>query len=89
MILDLLKNRYSCRNFSGKKIPTDIIGYILECGRLSASGGNDQPWKFGVITDVKVIAKLSEAASVNYSQKWIAKAPLIIVLCTEIKDCKD
>ena len=89
MILDLLKKRYSCRNFSNKTISADIISYILECGRLSASGGNDQPWKFGVITDAHMITKISEAASVNYSQNWIAKAPLIIVLCTEIKDCKD
>jgi len=45
MLLDLLKKRYSCRNFSNKKISDDIICYILECGRLSASGGNDQPCK--------------------------------------------
>ena len=86
MILDLLKSRYSCRNFSRKQISNEVISYILECGRLSASGGNDQPWKFGVITDIDVIAKISEAASVNYCQKWISKAPLVIVLCTEIKN---
>ena len=49
MILDLLRKRYSCRNFSNEAISSDIISYMLECGRLSASGGNDQPWKFGVI----------------------------------------
>ena len=43
MLLDLLKSRYSCRNFSRKVISNDIIDYMLECGRLSASGGNDQP----------------------------------------------
>ena len=89
MLLDLLKNRYSCRDFSNKKIPKEVISYMLECGRLSASGGNDQPWKFGVITDTEVIRRISEAASINYNQSWISKAPLIIVLCTELKDCKD
>lgn len=89
MILDLLKTRYSCRNFSDKKISDEIIHYILECGRLSASGGNEQPWKFGVITNKDVIEKITEAASTNYSQQWIANAPLIIVLCTQIFDSKD
>ena len=86
MLLNILKKRYSCRNFSGKAIPSDIIGYMLECGRLSASGGNEQPWKFGVITDTALIAKIAEAASVNYNQIWIEKAPLVIVLCTQLFD---
>ena len=84
MLLDLLKSRYSCRNFSSKTISKEIIGYILKCGRLSASGGNEQPWKFGVITDKDTIHKIADAAGVNYNQQWIAKAPLIIVLCTQL-----
>ena len=83
-MLDLLKVRYSCRNFSAKPISNVIIHYMLECGRLSASGGNEQPWKFGVVTDTNLIAQIAEAASINYCQKWIAKAPLIIVLCTQL-----
>ena len=89
MILDLLKKRCSCRNFSEKLISKNILHYILECGRLSASGGNDQPWKFGIIEDKDIINHISKAASINYDQNWIAKAPLIIVLCTELKECKD
>lgn len=88
MLLNLLQKRYSCRNFSSKIITDEIINYILECGRLSASGGNAQPWKFGVITDVDIIKKISEAASVNYNQDWISNAPLIIILCTKIYDSK-
>ena len=86
MLIDLLRKRYSCRKFSEKIISREIIEYILESGRLSPSGGNEQPWKFGVITDKEIICKISEAASMKYSQKWISKAPLIIVLCTQIFD---
>ncbi|MCL2527602.1 MAG: nitroreductase family protein [Defluviitaleaceae bacterium] len=89
MLLDLLRKRYSCRDFSDRKISKEIIGYMLECGRLSPSGGNEQPWKFGVITDSDVIKKISAAASINYEQKWVSSAPLIIVLCTQIFDSKD
>jgi nitroreductase len=86
MLIDLLNKRYSCRDFDSKEISSDIVEYIIECGRLSASGGNEQPWKFGIITDKDLIKKISEAASVNYDQSWIANAPLIIVLCTQIFD---
>ncbi len=89
MLLDLLSKRYSCRDFAPKPIPDDVIQYMLECGRLSASGGNEQPWKFGVITDACTIKQIAEAASVNYSQKWIETAPLLVVLCTQLFDNVD
>jgi nitroreductase len=81
MLLDLLKNRCSIRKFQDKPIPQDIIDYMLECGRLSPSGGNEQPWRFGIITDRDLISKISFAA---YNQKWIKSSPLLIVLCTTI-----
>jgi len=59
---------------------------MVECARLSASGGNAQPWKFGIVTDAGLIESIAEAAGVNYCQKWIAGAPLLIVLCTPLSD---
>jgi len=79
MLLDLLRNRTSIRNFTGEDISTDVIKYILEAGRLSPSGGNEQSWKFGVIIDKDVIKKIAEIA---YNQKWIESASFLIVLCT-------
>ncbi|MBF8436193.1 nitroreductase family protein [Halanaerobiaceae bacterium Z-7014] len=81
MLLDLLKKRSSVRNFIDKDIPDEIINYILEAGRISPSGGNEQPWKFGVINNQELIRKISEIA---YNQKWIRNANLLIVLCTYI-----
>ncbi|MFW6390000.1 MAG: nitroreductase family protein, partial [Halanaerobiales bacterium] len=81
MLLDLLKKRGSVRNFSDKAIPEEIIDYILEAGRLSPSGGNEQPWKFGVINRQELIREISKIA---YNQKWIGRAKLLIVLCTDI-----
>lgn len=79
MLLDLLRNRTSIRNFTGEDISMEIIKYILEAGRLSPSGGNEQSWKFGVIIDKDMIKKVSEIA---YDQKWIESASFLIVLCT-------
>ncbi len=84
MLLDLLRGRYSCRSFSQKPVPEDVLAYMLECGRLSASGGNEQPWKFGVVTQRETIRRVAQASSVNYSQRWIESAPLLIVLCSQL-----
>ena len=79
MIVDLLKSRFSVRRFQDKIIPEAALLDILEAGRLSPSGGNEQSWVFGVITDPALIAQVAEIA---YRQQWIARAPLLIVLCT-------
>jgi nitroreductase len=79
MIIDLLRQRYSLRKYRDKCIPYEVIKIIVEAGRLSPSGGNQQPWMFGVITDPDLIARIAEAA---HRQSWIACAPLVIVLCT-------
>jgi len=81
MLLDLLKKRCSVRKFSGKEVSEEIIDYILEAGRLSPSGGNEQPWKFGVIKDKGLKKKVSQIA---YNQTWIENADFLIVLITRI-----
>jgi nitroreductase len=81
MIADLMKKRYSARSFLDREIPADLLGAILEAGRLSPSGGNEQPWRFGVITEKSLIKSI---AGISCNQTWIEAAPLLIVLCTEV-----
>ena len=76
-ILELLSRRASTRTFLDQPIPENVVHEILEAGRLSPSGGNEQPWRFGVITDKALIAEIAKLAR----QPWIAAAPLIIALC--------
>ena len=81
MLVDLLSKRSSVRHFSSREIPDEIVHSILEAGRMSPSGGNEQPWAFGVITDQKTIGRIADIA---YGQKWIKSAPLLIVLVSKI-----
>lgn len=80
MIIDLLTKRFSAREFQSKKIEQNTINYILNAGRMAPSGGNEQPWKFGIIDEKYMIHRISEY---TYSQNWINAAPLVIVLCTD------
>ncbi|MCK5268831.1 MAG: nitroreductase family protein, partial [Spirochaetes bacterium] len=38
--LDLVKKRYSCRDYMKKDIPDDILGEILEAARLAPTAKN-------------------------------------------------
>jgi nitroreductase len=79
LITFLLQQRVSVRKFQHKPVPEEVIQDMLEAARLSPSGGNEQPWMFGVITDRRLIKQISRLA---HGQKWLAAVPLIMVLCT-------
>lgn len=83
-VVDAIKARHSIRKFLPKKIPEKIIKEILEAGRLAPSACNGQPTRFVLIKskDLKA-ACLKEKV---FSQKWVCKAPLVIVYCADKKD---
>lgn len=81
MTLELIKIRASVRRFSDKAVPKDTIDRILEAGRLAPSGGNEQSWKFGVITDRSLV---EDIAAIAYGQEWMTTASFLMVLCTGI-----
>ena len=60
--IDAMDFRHACKIFDEtKKISNDDICHILEAGRKSASAFGMEPWKFLVITDDKLKAKLKPA----------------------------
>lgn len=80
MFLDLVKTRRSIRNYEAKKIPDEDLKYILDCGRLAPSGGNEQPWLFGVVDDRDLMEELAKCC---HGQKWISTAQSVIAICTK------
>ena len=85
-IQELLQKRFATKKFdSSKKVSGTDLSYILECGRLSCSSSNTQPWKFIVIINPELREKLRSAA---YGQAQITDASHLIVVCT-IKHAMD
>lgn len=80
-LMDVIRRRRSIRAFTSEPIPEDVLGQILEAGRLAPSAMNVQDWHFGIITDEAVKARLIE---VSGGQEWIATAPVIIALCRRL-----
>lgn len=75
--LELVKARYSVRNYEERPIEQNKLDYIMEYVRLAPSAVNFQPWKFAVITEKKLLEALKSA----YPREWIKTAPCIIVAC--------
>jgi nitroreductase len=77
MLIDLAKERYSCRDYQDKSVEQEKIDYIMECVRLAPSAVNKQPWKFYLVKDEAEKAMLREC----YSRDWFNSAPMYIVAC--------
>ena len=72
--LEAIRKRRSVRAYTGQPIPRQDIETIIDAGRLAATGGNQQPWEFVVVTDRAMIDKLKIAAA------WMDKAGAIIAV---------
>jgi nitroreductase len=72
--LEAIRKRRSVRKFTGEPIPRKDLETIVDAGRLAASGHNNQPWDFIVITNKSVINELKECT------RWMEKAGAIIAV---------
>jgi len=55
---EVVKNRRSVRAFKPNPVPETDLKRIIDAARLAPTAGNQQPWKFLVITDKKKIEAL-------------------------------
>jgi len=58
---ELIKNRRSIRKFEDKPVPEDLLLKALELATWVPNGGNYQPWRFLIITNKELIAKMADA----------------------------
>jgi nitroreductase len=71
-------------HISSRPIEAEKITAILEAGRLAPSARNNQPWRFIVVQDKKLIQELTRAFS--ESNQVIRKAPVILITCARPLD---
>src|SRR5450631_1549775 len=57
----VIHNRRSVRSFKPDPIPDTKIRQVLDAARMAPTSGNQQPWKFLVIKDKKLINQMMEA----------------------------
>ena len=79
---DLVRARRSVRTFSDKPIDDSVVSEVVECARLAPSWKNWQCWHFIVVRDRAKIEQLVVDGAVM-GNKWISKAPALVVACGE------
>jgi nitroreductase len=81
-VFDIIKERYSVRDYSSRPIEQEKLDIILESARLAHSACNVQPWHFYVVTDKKKIGAFSEKMPLGAQMvmnSFISEAPIVIV----------
>jgi nitroreductase len=79
-LLPYLKGRRSIRKFKSQAVPQEFIDKILEAGTFAPSAGNVQPWRLFLVYNTEIKQKLAQAA---LDQRFMEKAPLVIVVCAD------
>lgn len=78
--------RHACKLFDEtKKIPDETMRYILEAGRKSPSSFGQEGWKFLVITNDALKAKLKPAC---WDQVQITSCSHLVVILAAIEDLR-
>ena len=64
-VIDGIKKRRSVRSYTSGPVSRDMINAVIEAGNEAPSAMNSQPWRFVVVEDKKIKAKLLAAALPN------------------------
>jgi len=78
-IMQEIKQRWSPRAFSPKKIPEDDIQALIEAACYAPSCFNEQPWRFLIASEEKELNMMRNLLT-EKNQRWARKAPLLILV---------
>jgi len=79
-VFEAIRTMLAVRRYQDRPVPEATVRRILEAGRLTGSGMNQQPWHFIVVQDR---ARLQQLGALASSGPYVAQAPLAIVVAVE------
>ena len=75
----VIKDRYSVRSFSDKKVEKRKLNKILEAGRRAPTAANFQPQRIYVIQSKEGLEKIRSVCKMTYN------APVVLLVCADMK----
>lgn len=74
---EAITTRRSVRKYQDREIPMGLIMKAIEMASWAPNGGNYQPWKFFVVTNREMIARMADAvqAKVDLVASWPEAQP--------------
>jgi len=76
-ILTAIEQRRSIRNFTDQTVDSNALYDIIQAGVWAPSGLNNQPWRFVIVTDTAIRAKLAEQTTYGHI---VLGAPALIAV---------
>ena len=92
-LFEAIKNRRSIRHYTTDPIDDDKVNQVLEAGRWAPSWANTQCWRFVVVRDPELKARIGQSLMRvrrgdelfdNPGTKAINDVPVVIVVCAEM-----
>lgn len=76
--LEAVMGRRSIRQYTDEPVDTGDVETLLRAAMAAPSAGNQQPWRFVVVSDPALLGELAEATP--YSTP-AGRAPLVVAVC--------
>jgi len=94
-LMQVIKDRRSVRKYKPDPVSDDLVKAVLEAGRWAPSWANSQCWRFVVVRDAQIRAKIAETIDslnppkeavrpTNPAIDAIKNVSVIIVICGEL-----
>ena len=84
-VMEAIRARRSIRRYKPDSVKEEDLQVVLEAARLAPSWANTQCWKFIVVRDPDVKAKIASTLNRdNPALVGILEAPVVIVACAEL-----
>jgi len=83
--LEAIMSRRSIRRYTGEPVTPEQMETILRAAQAAPSAGNQQPWRFVVLTEREV---LDAAAETTPYGRMLRDAAAAIVVCGDTADLK-
>lgn len=74
---ELIRRRYSVREYRPEPVSEEALARILEAGRLAPTAANRQPFRIVVLWT----AGRHEALGRVYVRRWFLQAPVVLCVC--------
>jgi nitroreductase len=78
MFSDLIRERYSVREYSRKPVEEEKLRAVLEAGRLAPTAKNAQPQRIYAVKSGDMLEKLRSVCGMTFD------APAVIVICADL-----
>lgn len=85
-VYENVRQRMTVRDFKPDPVPEAVVTKLLQAGRWAPSSRNQQPWRFIVVRERDMLARLGAIAT---SGPFLAHAPLAIAILMEGADAPD